>query len=126
MALEVEWRGHKVEISGRWGWRWLYLAPTYELHIDGQFADRIGGPRVHPRLEAMVEDEEGAVHHITADLVSIAGIRPSCEVAVNEEAIAQGNVRVEDFLHPLLIFVILVSTGVMLYLGPEVLRAYWP
>src|SRR5690554_7560551 len=66
MALEVEWKGHTVAVSGSWNWRWLFLTPTYELHIDDEFVDRIGGPRIHPRLEAMVEDESGEVHHITA------------------------------------------------------------
>lgn len=126
MALEVEWYGHTVVVSGCWNWRWLFLAPTYELHIDDEFVDRIGGPRINPRLEAMVEDEQGQVHHFTADLVSIVGIRPACEIAVDDELIAKGKVKVQDFLHPLLIFIILFSTGIMIYLGPEVLRAYWP
>lgn len=126
MALEVEWKGHTVAVSGSWNWRWLFLAPTYELHIDGEFVDRVGGPRVHPRLEAMVEDESGQVHHLTADLVSIVGIRPACEIAVGGEVLKSGKVDVQDFLHPLLIFIILISTGIMIYLGPEVLRMYWP
>jgi hypothetical protein len=126
MALEVDWKGHKLSVSGQWTWRWLFLAPTYELHIDDEFVDRIGGPRVRPRLEAIVEDQDGEVHHITADLLSLVGIRPSCEIAVEGKVISSGKVDVQDFLHPLLIFVILVSTGIMIYLGPEVLRAYWP
>lgn len=126
MALEVEWKGHKLAVSGRWTWRWLFLAPIYELHVDGTFVDRTGGPRVRPRLETLVETEDGQVHHITADLLSIVGIRPNCDITIGDEVIHSGRVDVEDFLHPFLIFIILISTGIMIYLGPEVLRAYWP
>jgi hypothetical protein len=126
MALEVEWNGHTLEVSGNWTWRWLFLAPIYELHIDGQFVDRTGGPRVRPRLEAVVEDEAGDVHHVVAELVSLVGFKPSCEVSVEGEVISDGRLRVDNFLNPFLILVILASTGVMLYLGPDVIRSLWP
>jgi hypothetical protein len=126
MALEVEWNGHALQVSGNWTWRWLFLAPIYELHIDGEFVDRVGGPRVRPRLEAIVEDENGDIYHIDAQLVSIIGFKPTCEVSVEGEVVDSGRVRVANFLNPFLMLVILISTGVMLYLGPDVIRQVWP
>lgn len=126
MALEVDWKGHSVQISGNWTWRWLYLAPIYELHIDGEFVDRTGGPRVRPRLEAIVEDEDGEVYHMQAEVFSLVGFKPKCELSVEGETISTGRLRVENFLNPFLVLIILASTGVMLYLGPDVIRSYWP
>ncbi|QDG52912.1 thioredoxin family protein [Persicimonas caeni] len=126
MALEVEWKGHTLEVSGNWTWRWLYLAPTYELRINGEFVDRTSGPRVRPRLQAIVEDNDGEVYHVDAELLSLIGYNPTCEVNIDGEVVHSGRVRVENFLNPFLVLFILISTGVMLYLGPEVIRQYWP
>lgn len=125
MALEVDWKGHTLEVSGNWTWRWLYLAPTYELRIDGEFIDRVGGPKVRPRLEAIVEDEQGEVHHLTAELLSLVGYKPTCDISVEGEVISSGRVRVDNFLNPFLVIVILISTGIMLYVGPDVLRSFF-
>jgi hypothetical protein len=125
MALEVEWNGHTIEVSGNWTWRWLYLAPIYELRIDGEFVDRVGGPRTRPRLEAIVEDEDGEVYHIGAELLSLVGYKPSCEISIEGEIVQSGRVRVENFLNPFLVLIIVISTGVMLYLGPDIIQKYW-
>jgi len=122
--LQKEWNGHMISVKGNWTARWLWLAPEYELWLDEERLDRAGGPRIHPRLEAMVEDEEGELHHIEADILSLVGFRPSCELTVEGELIANDNIRVENFLNPFLILVIMVSTVVMLYVGPTVLRQY--
>ncbi len=126
MALEVEWKGHTLQVSGNWTWRWLYLAPIYELHIDGEFVDRAGGPRVRPHLEAIVEDEDGQMYHVAAELLSLVGFKPNCDISVDGEVVGSGPVRVQNFLNPFLVLIILISTGVMLYLGPDVLRHYLP
>lgn len=126
MALEVQWKGHNLEVSGNWTWRWLYLAPIYELHIDGEFVDRVGGPRVRPRLEAMVEDDDGEIYHIAADLLSLVGFKPTCDVTVDGDPVGSGKLRVDNFINPFLVLIILISTGIMMYVGPDVLRQYWP
>lgn len=126
MAHQIDWNGHTLELSGNWTWRWLFLAPVYELHIDGELVDRSGGPRVRPRLEAIVEDEAGDIHHIQAEFLSLIGFKPQVEVTIEEELVAAERVRVDNFLNPFLVIVILVSTAVMFYLGPDVIRAYWP
>jgi hypothetical protein len=126
MALEVEWKGHTLAVSGNWTWRWLYLAPIYELHIDGEFVDRTGGPRVRPRLEAIVEVDDGEVYHLGAELLSLVGFRPTCDIMIEGEVVGSGRVSVQNFLNPFLVLVILISTAVMLYLGPDVIRQFWP
>lgn len=122
--MQAEWRGHKISVKGNWTARWLWLAPDYEMWIDDQRVDKTGGPRLHPKLEAVVEDEEGALHHIEADILSVVGWRPSCELTVEGEPLESGTVSVENFLNPFLILVIIISTIVMLYVGPDVLRSY--
>ncbi|MBA2662822.1 MAG: hypothetical protein H0U74_11035 [Bradymonadaceae bacterium] len=122
--MEVKWNDHTLKVTGSWAGRWLYLAPDYELWLDDQRLDRSGGPRVRPRLEAVYEDASGELHHIEADLVSIVGIRPLCEISVEGNLLAAENVRVQNLLNPLLIMVIAFSTVVMLYVGPEVLRGF--
>lgn len=120
--MEVKWNDHTLKVTGNWTGRWLYLAPDYELWIDDQRIDRSGGPRVRPRLEGVFEDEQGQLHHIEADLVSIVGIRPLCEISVEGNILATDRVRVQNILNPLLLLIIVLSTIVMLYVGPEVLR----
>ncbi len=120
--MEAEWQDHKITVKGNWTGRWLWLAPDYELWIDDQRVDKTGGPRLHPKLEAVVEDEEGDLHHIEADILSVIGWRPSCELTVEGEVLQSGHVAVENFLNPFLILIIIVSTIVMLYVGPDVLR----
>lgn len=120
--MQAQWREHTLRVTGDWTHRYLFLAPTYELWLDDVRLDRSGGPRVSPRLEAIFEDEDGELHHIQANLVSIFGFRPSCEITVEGQQLTKGNLRVENILNPILILVILISTSVMLYLGPAVLR----
>ena len=122
--MQAEWRGHTISVKGNWTARWLWLAPDYELWIDEQRVDKTGGPRLHPKLEAVVEDEEGELHHIEADILSVIGWRPSCEITVEGEDVQSGNIVVENFLNPFLILVIIISTIVMLYIGPDILRSY--
>lgn len=121
--MKSEWNGHTIEIKGNWTLRWLYLAPDYELWIDDQRLDRTGGPRLSPKLEAMVEDE-GEIYHIEAEILSIAGWRPRCDLSVGGELVVSERIEVENFLNPFLVIFILAATSLMLYLGPTVLRQY--
>jgi hypothetical protein len=120
--MDVDWKGHKVKITGNWTGRWLFLAPDYELWVDDQKVDRAGGPRLSPKLEAIIEDEEGQMHHIEAEVLSIVGWKPRVELSIAGEHVASGRVVVENLLNPFLVIFILVSTAVMLYVGPDVLR----
>ena len=120
--METEWNGHTLKVRGNWTARWLFLAPDYELWIDDEKVDRAGGPRLHPKLEAIVEDDQGELHHIEAELLSIIGWRPTCELKVEGELLKSERVTVENFINPFLVVVILISTVVMLYIGPTVLR----
>lgn len=122
--MEVDWNGHKLKVRGDWTARWLYLCPDYELWLDDEKLDRQGGPTLHPKLEAIVEDEDGEIHHITAELTSIFGFTPDAELFVEGELLEMGTVRVENRLNPFLVIMILVSVGVMLWIGPEVLGRY--
>ncbi len=119
--MKAEWKGHTIAVTGNWTFRWLYLAPDYELWIDDQRLDRSGGPRLSPKLEAMVE-EDGEIHHIEADILSIAGWRPQCDLKVGGELLVSERIQVENFINPFLVIIILASTAVMLYVGPTVLR----
>lgn len=120
--MQAQWRGHTISIKGNWTARWLWLAPDYELFIDDKRVDKVGGPRLHPRLEAVVEDEDGGLHHLEADILSVIGWRPSCEVTMEGELLESGNIAVENFLNPFLVLSIVISTVIMLYVGPDVLR----
>ncbi len=124
--MEVHWQDRTLEVHGDWTYRWLYLAPEYELLVDGESVDRTGGPVVQPQLEATVDDEDGEPHRIEAELLSIAGFRPRAELTVDGEPLASERVVVRNVLNPFLVFIIVLSTAIMLYLGPEVLRDYWP
>jgi hypothetical protein len=126
MAMEIEWQDHTIEIRGDWTIRWLYLSPTYELYFDGERVDTAGGPFPRPRLQAEYRGEDGISHQIEAELLSIFGVRPYCEVDIDGDAVGEGNVHVENVLNPLLMLFILAGTAVMIYLGPSVLRAYLP
>lgn len=121
--MQAEWRDHTISVKGNWTARWLWLAPDYELWVDDERVDRIGGPRLHPKLEAVVEDEEGDIHHIEADILSVIGWRPSCELTIEGEPLESGKISVSNFLNPFLIIFIIASTIVMLYIGPDVLRS---
>ncbi|TXD37097.1 hypothetical protein FRC98_10190 [Lujinxingia vulgaris] len=121
--MEVQWRDHTLKVTGDWTLRWLYLAPQYELWLDDQKLDSRGGPRLRPLLEAIYEDEEGDLHHIEAELVSVIGFRPYCEIKVESEVVAADKVRVENFINPFLMLIIMASTVVMLYLGPDMIRS---
>jgi len=124
--MQVDWQGHQLEVRGDWPARWLFLAPEYILEIDGTEAARSGGPVVRPHLEAMFEDEDGELHHLEAEVLSIVGFRPRCQISVDGDPLETQRVPVRNVLNPFLALVILVSTAIMLYLGPDVLRHYWP
>lgn len=117
---------HTFEVTGDWTGKWLFLAPQYRLEVDGQLLDELGGPRIRPTLEGDVEFPDGRTRRVQARLVSILGIRPRCEVFVDGQRMADDRVRVDNVLNPFLMLVILISTLVMLYVGPEVLRYYLP
>ncbi|MFB6264452.1 MAG: hypothetical protein ABEL76_12640 [Bradymonadaceae bacterium] len=123
--MEIEWNGHTLEVSGDWTYRWLFLAPEYELKIDGQLLDRGGGPVPRPHLEGLFEDESGEIHHIEADLLSIFGFQPTCDLAVDEEPVASDKVHVDNILNPFLVLFILVATAAMVWVGPDLLQQYW-
>ena len=126
VAMEATWQDHTLEVRGDWTHRWLYLAPEYELYLDGDRVDRGGGLVVRPRLEAMVDTGDDEPHLIEVELLSIVGFHPRCELSIDGEVYETGRVRVRNILNPFLIMIIIVSTAIMLYLGPDVLRAYWP
>lgn len=123
--MDLAWKNHQIKITGNWTGRWLFLAPDYELWIDDTKLDRRGGPRLNPKLEAIVEDEDGTLHHIAADIISVAGFRPSCQVTVEGEEIASGKIKVQNILNPFLVIFIMVASVTMLYIGPEVLGGYF-
>ncbi len=124
--MKVEWNEHTLQVTGDWTARWLFLAPEYELWLDDECLDRLGGPRTRPLLEGLYEGDDGEIHHIEAELISIVGYNPRCEIAVEGEVISTGRVRVQNFLNPFLALSILISTAIMLYLGPDVLRQFLP
>src|SRR6056297_2614668 len=122
--METEWNGHTIRVDGNWTARWLYLAPDYELWLDDEKLDRAGGPFLHPNLEAVIEDEDGEIHHLEVNILSIVGWRPQAEILIEGQAIHSDKVIVQNFINPFLVVIILVSTVVMLYLGPTVLKQY--
>jgi hypothetical protein len=124
--METDWCGHTLEVRGDWTYRWLYLAPEYELLVDGDRVDRTGGPVLRPRLEAKIEDDDGEMHHVEIDLLSIAGFRPYGQLSVDGEQLDSARVPVRNILNPFLVLIIIASTIIMLYLGPGVLREYFP
>lgn len=127
--MEKEWRGHTLKVTGNWGSRYLFLAPHYELWLDEERVDVNGGPRVRPKLEAIVEEEQSGseditTHHIEANILSLFGFRPTCELSIDGELVHVDKIRVENILNPLLILFIIGATCWMLYIGPTVLRGY--
>lgn len=147
--METSWHDHSLRVTGNWTARYLFLAPQYELWLDDQRIDLKGGPRLHTTLEAIVELEETAQaeeaqeealgqhdgtattgedpisrHHIEAKVLSIAGIRPLCELFVDGQLVHSDRIRVENVLNPFLILFILAATSWMIYVGPDVLRTY--
>lgn len=124
--MKIDWRDHTLEVRGDWTYRWLYLAPEYELLVDGDQVDRTGGPVIRPSLEAKIEDDEGQMHLVEIELLSIAGWRPRSQLSVDGEVLDSERVPVRNVLNPFLVLIIIASTIVMLYLGPGVLREYWP
>ncbi len=124
--MNVELDDHTLEVNGNWTGKWLFLAPEYELRIDGDCVDRLGGPRTRPVLEATYEGSSGEIHHVEARIISILGFRPRCTLAVEGDVISTGRVPVENFINPFLILVILISTGIMLYVGPDVIEQFLP
>jgi len=124
--MKTDWLGHTLEVRGNWTYRWLYLAPEYELLVDGNPVDRTGGPVVRPRLEAKIEDDDGRMHVVEIELLSIAGLRPRGQLWGDDKLLESERLPVRNVLNPFLVLIIIASTIIMLYLGPEVLRAYWP
>lgn len=124
--MKTDWHGHKIEVRGDWPARWLFLAPDYELWIDGDRIDRTGGPRLRPTLGAQIERPDDEPVFVRADILSIAGLRPRCRLQAGDQLVDEGRVRVRNVLNPFLAIFILLATAVMLYLGPDVIRAYWP
>lgn len=120
--MKYTWQDHIIEVTGSWVGKYLYLAPEYTLTLDGEVLETLGGPRMRPELEAIIEDEEGNTHHLKAKLLSLAGVRPLCTLSIGEEVVAQENIRVANLLNPFLVVFILVATMGMLYVGPEVIR----
>lgn len=124
--LVTRWRGHDIAVSGDWTLRWLFLTPTYTLWIDGEKVESVSGPRITPSLDAVLEAPSGEAYHLKATLTSIIGYRPPCKIMIEEEVIAQGDLRVANFLNPFLVLFILIATGAMLYVGPDVVARYLP
>lgn len=124
--MKADWQGHTLEVIGDWTFRWLFLAPDYELLVDEESVERAGGPILRPRLDVMIEGEEGELHHVEVEILSILGMRPSCQLTIDGDVYESGRVAVRNVLNPFLVLIIIVSTGIMLYLGPEVVRRYWP
>lgn len=124
--LTTRWRGHDIAVSGDWTLRWLFLTPTYTLWIDGEKVESVSGPRITPSLDAVLEDPSGEAYHLKATLTSIIGYRPPCKIMIEEEVIAEGDLRVANFLNPFLVLFILIATGAMLYVGPDVVARYLP
>jgi hypothetical protein len=120
-SLSTTWRGHDLAVSGDWTLRWLYLTPTYTLWVDGKPVESVSGPRIEPTLDAVLEDESGEAFHLTASLTSIVGYKPPCRISIEDEVIAEGDIRVANFLNPFLVLFMLVAFGVMLYVGPDVI-----
>ena len=124
--MQVEFNDHTLEVTGNWTGRWLFLAPEYQLHIDEECVDTVGGPQLNPKLEATIEDGDGTEHRVTAELMSLLGYRPRCKIRVNGDTVQRDRVQVDNFLNPFLVLVILISTAVMLYVGPDVVDRYLP
>lgn len=124
--MQTQWNDHTLEVTGDWTGRWLFLAPEYTLTIDGELLDRLGGPRVHPRLEGQLEYDDGSNHHVEARILSVLGVRPRCELLVDGQPVAEQRVPVANVLNPVLMLVILISAMAMLYVGPDVMRYYLP
>ena len=128
--MQAQWHTHSIEVRGDWIARYLYLAPRYELWIDDQLVDATGGPRLQPKLEALIErpaEEEGADavrHHVEASLTSIVGLRPRCQITIDGDPLATDRVVVQNTLNPFLLLFILIATSWMIYIGPDVLRSY--
>lgn len=120
--METQWRGHTIKVVGDWTSRWLFLAPQYELWLDDQQLDVSGGPNLHPSLTAVYVDEEAETELvIEAELFSIAGVRPSCDIYIGEDKIASGRVHVQNLMVPVLVLIILASSLVVYFIGPKVL-----
>ena len=127
--MELQWNEHTVEVRGDWTARWFFLAPEYELCVDGECIDRVGGPNLRPTMEGIIDtgdEDDGADPHIQAEVMSLFGFRPRCTVTVDGEQLGSDRIQVANVLNPFLVLVILAAAGVMLYVGPEVLQEHLP
>lgn len=143
--METTWQGHSIRVTGNWIARYLFLAPQYELWLDDKRLDVSGGPRMRPRLEAIIEtdevstsaseedvdntdthkdDEATTRHHVEAHVLSIAGFRPLCELSIDGQLVHSERVKVQNIINPFLLLFIMIATSWMLYVGPDVLRSY--
>jgi len=128
--MQTTWRGHTIKVQGNWVGRYLFLAPEYELWLDDELLDKNGGPRLRPRLEAIIEEDpeddsaDPQRFHIEADILSIIGMRPGCDLIVDGEVINSDTVFVDNKLNPILLLFILGASLWMLYVGPDILRSY--
>ena len=119
--MKTQWNGHTIELRGDWTLRWLYLAPEYELLVDGLRVARAGGPRTKPQLNAVLEDEQGTTHELSASLVSLVGWKPSYTLKIGDEVLSEGQLIVDNILNPILMLFIMISCVIMLYVGPTAL-----
>lgn len=138
--MQTQWRGHTLKVTGNWVARYLFLAPQYELWLDDTRLDVGGGPRVRPTLEAIIEADaiqqsepaqdadqtadQTSTFHVKAEVLSLVGMRPTCELSINGELLHTDRVRVENLINPFLILFIAGATAWMLYVGPGLLRTY--
>ena len=124
--MELQWNDHTLRVTGNFNGTWFFLTPEYQLWIDDECVDSHGVPTTRPRLDVTFEDDDGTQHEIEAELFSIVGFKPRCEVQIDGDLISTDNVRVQNILNPFLVLVIILSMAVMYFVGPEVLRAYMP
>jgi hypothetical protein len=118
-ALEVRWRDRTLRVCGDWTIRWLFLAPTYQLMMDDRILATSGGPSTKPCLEASILEGDGSQLLVSAELFSVVGYRPTCQILVDGEVLADGHVRVSNFLHPMLVLFVVISAIAIWYLGPK-------
>lgn len=126
--MNYHWNDRQIEVRGEWTGRWLYLVPTYALFVDGDRVDEAPAMwpwtnPLRPRLEASVESD-GESKTLSVEILSVAGLNPRCDVAVNDEIVTTGRVEVSNPLDHILVVFIIVAICFMLYVGPRVLEQY--
>jgi hypothetical protein len=122
--MQTTWNDRDIEICGDWTARWLYLAPVYELKVDGETVDETSGPFVKPYLETTLQDDADKYHELRVEILSLAGIRPKCDIIVDGDVFDSGRIKVQNLLNPALVFFIVISICFMLLIGPKLLARY--